>query len=76
MVPRRTGTDARGRLAAPWTNDGTLIEANAGFLRLISVEGSSQSACACAWFFIQPDFATLYRVAGGEAPTDKFIVAC
>jgi two-component system, cell cycle response regulator len=40
---------------------GTLIEANAGFLRLISLEGSQQIGQRISQFFIQPDFATLIR---------------
>jgi diguanylate cyclase (GGDEF)-like protein len=39
--------------------NGTLIEANAGFLKLISAEGAQPIGVRVARFFIQPDFATL-----------------
>ena len=41
--------------------NGTLIEANAGFLRLIGLEGSQPIGQRIPLFFIQPDFATLIR---------------
>jgi diguanylate cyclase (GGDEF)-like protein len=40
---------------------GTLIEANAGFLKLISVEKPQPIGARVARFFIQPSFATLAR---------------
>jgi two-component system cell cycle response regulator len=46
-------------------NDGTLIEANAGFLKLIEWEGPQAIGARAARFFIQPDFATLIRALGG-----------
>ena len=39
--------------------NGTLIEANAGFLKLISAEGKQPIGVRVGRFFIQPDFATL-----------------
>jgi two-component system cell cycle response regulator len=45
--------------------DGNLIEANAGFLRLINVDGSPPIGARIARFFIQPDFTTLVRQHGG-----------
>jgi two-component system, cell cycle response regulator len=45
--------------------DGTLIEANAGFLKLIDVDGPQPIGACVARFFIQPDFATFARACGG-----------
>jgi two-component system cell cycle response regulator len=45
--------------------DGTLIEANAGFLKLIDGEAPQAIGAQAARFFIQPDFATLVRALGG-----------
>jgi two-component system, cell cycle response regulator len=56
-------------VAAAMDENGTLIEANAGFLRLIKVEGPQPIGTSVARFFIQPDFATLIRAqdsADGE----------
>lgn len=43
-----------------------LIEANAGFLKLITAEGSAALGARMAQFFIQPDFGTLVRNKGGD----------
>ena len=51
--------------AAALDEDGTLIEANAGFLRLIKVEGPQPIGTCVARFFLQPDFATLVRAPAG-----------
>jgi two-component system cell cycle response regulator len=51
--------------AAVVGKDGTLIEANAGFLRLIDVDGPQPIGARVGRFFIQPDFATLARACGG-----------
>jgi two-component system, cell cycle response regulator len=53
--------------AAALDEDGTLIEANAGFLRLISEPGPQQVGIRIPRLFIQPDFATLLR---GQADSD------
>ena len=53
--------------AAALDEDGTLIEANAGFQRLISVEGLQQIGMRIPSLFIQPDFAALMR---GQAESD------
>jgi two-component system, cell cycle response regulator len=45
--------------AAALDEHGTLIEANAGFLRLVGAAGSQPIGVRVPWFFIQPDFATL-----------------
>jgi two-component system, cell cycle response regulator len=45
--------------------EGRLIEANAGFLRVVGVEASSPSCERMAQFFIQPDFPTLLRQNDG-----------
>jgi two-component system cell cycle response regulator len=50
--------------------NGTLIEANAGFLKLISAEGAQPIGGRVARFFIQPDFATL---AASRAEADGTI---
>ena len=47
--------------AAVLDEGGTLIEANAGFLRLVSLEGAQPIGQRIPLFFIQPDFATLIR---------------
>jgi diguanylate cyclase (GGDEF)-like protein len=46
---------------------GRLIEANAGFLKLISVETPLSIGARVARFFIQPDFATLNGLRADEA---------
>ena len=51
--------------AATLDTDGTLIEANAGFLKIIDGEGPQKIGARVARFFIQPDFATLVRAHGG-----------
>jgi two-component system cell cycle response regulator len=50
--------------------NGTLIEANAGFLKLISAEGAQPIGVRVTRFFIQPDFATL---AASRAEADGTI---
>ncbi len=45
--------------------DGTLIEANAGFLKLIDLDGPQPIGARVGRFFIQPDFATLARAHDG-----------
>jgi two-component system, cell cycle response regulator len=45
--------------------DGKLIEANAGFLKVIGIEASSMRRARTAQFFIQPNFATLVRQNDG-----------
>jgi signal transduction histidine kinase len=48
---------------------GALLEANAGFLRLIHIDGRLGECADAAAFFIQPSFAALLRAqpgAGGE----------
>ena len=50
--------------------NGTLIEANAGFLKLISAEGMQPIGVRVGRFFIQPDFATL---AASRAEADGTI---
>jgi diguanylate cyclase (GGDEF)-like protein len=46
---------------------GRLIEANAGFLKLISVETPLSIGARVARFFIQPDFSTLNGLRADEA---------
>jgi diguanylate cyclase (GGDEF)-like protein len=50
--------------------NGTLIEANAGFLKLISAAGAQRIGVRVGRFFIQPDFATL---AAARAEADGTI---
>jgi two-component system, cell cycle response regulator len=50
--------------------NGTLIEANAGFLKLISAGEAQRIGVRAALFFIQPDFATL---AASRAEADGTI---
>jgi two-component system, cell cycle response regulator len=45
--------------------DGALVEANAGFMRLMTVQEPQPIGACVARFFIQPDFATLARACGG-----------
>lgn len=52
-------------VAATLEEDGTLIEANAGFLRLIEMAGLPPHGAQVARFFIQPDFATLVGTKAG-----------
>ena len=56
--------------AATLDRDGRLLEANAGFRRLIDMGGTQSPGACVAHFFIQPDFATLARALGG---TDREI---
>ncbi len=51
--------------AAVLGEDGTLIEANAGFLRIIKTEAPGPIGMCVGQFFIQPDFATLAGTRGG-----------
>jgi diguanylate cyclase (GGDEF)-like protein len=51
--------------AAALDENGTLIEANAGFLRLIKAEQGQPIGTCVAGFFSQPDFATLVHARGG-----------
>ncbi|MBK7421788.1 MAG: hypothetical protein IPJ48_01095 [Propionivibrio sp.] len=61
-------------VAATLDEDGTLIEANAGFLRLIEIQGLSPGSADVAQCFIQPDFATL--VGRNRAPMAKSTAGC
>jgi len=45
--------------------NGALIEANAGFLKLVIMEGPQAVGVRVARFFVQPDFATFVRALGG-----------
>jgi two-component system cell cycle response regulator len=45
--------------AATLTEDGALIDANAGFLRIIKLEGKYAIGARASRFFLQPNFATL-----------------
>ena len=45
--------------AAMLDQNGTLIEANAGFLRLIEIEGRQPIGALATRFFVQPNFAAL-----------------
>jgi two-component system cell cycle response regulator len=51
--------------AAAVGEDGTLIEGNAGFLRLLKLNAVPPVGASVARFFIQPDFATLLRAPRG-----------
>lgn len=51
--------------AAAIDESGALIEANAGFLRLLDPSGLAPIGSGTAGFFIQPDFAALARMNGG-----------
>jgi len=51
--------------AASLDQDGILLEANAGFMRLINGEAPQQIGAHAAPFFRQPDFAALSRAAAG-----------
>ena len=51
--------------AAVLGEDGTLIEANDGFLRLIKTAEPEPIGVCVARFFIQPDFSTLIGTHGG-----------
>lgn len=64
------GPELKGLLTiavATIRDDGTLVKANAGFLRLINMEGEQPAGKRVAPFFIQPDFALL---ASMEADTE------
>ncbi|MCX5724828.1 MAG: GGDEF domain-containing protein [Nitrospirae bacterium] len=52
-------------VAATLDENGTLVEANAGFLRIIRVEGREPIGAHATRFFLQPDFATLTRAPAG-----------
>jgi signal transduction histidine kinase len=52
-------------VAATLDEDGTLIEANAGFLRLIGMADLPPHGAPVARFFIQPDFSSLLGVPSG-----------
>ncbi len=52
-------------VAATLDGNGTLIEANAGFLRLIKTEGRQPIGLSAARFFRQPDFAALTGMPAG-----------
>ncbi len=56
-------TIAAGMLDA----NGVLLEANAGFLRLLPDRGVTPIGARAARYFIQPDFATLVRAVQGNA---------
>jgi len=47
--------------------NGVLLEANAGFLRLLPDRGGTPMGVRAARYFIQPDFATLVRAVQGNA---------
>ncbi len=51
--------------AAVLDETGLLVEANAGFLRLIKVEGQQPIGAAVGHFFIQPDFASIGHALPG-----------
>jgi two-component system, cell cycle response regulator len=51
--------------AAAVDKDGMLIEANAGYLKLIDADGPQPIGACVTRFFIQPDFATLAHAHGG-----------
>ncbi len=64
------GSELKGLLTiavATIRDDGTLVKANAGFLRLINMEGEQPAGKRVAQFFIQPDFALLVSM---EADTE------
>ncbi|MBE0612709.1 MAG: GGDEF domain-containing protein [Burkholderiales bacterium] len=52
-------------VAAALDEDSVLIEANAGFLKLIEVDGRQPIGAHASRFFIQPSFADLARVPAG-----------
>jgi diguanylate cyclase (GGDEF)-like protein len=52
-------------VAATLDENGTLIEANAGFLRLIKTEGRQPIGLSAARFFQQPDFTALVGLPAG-----------
>lgn len=52
-------------VAATLDANGTLIEANAGFLRLIKTEGQQPIGLSAARFFQQPDFTALIGMPAG-----------
>jgi two-component system cell cycle response regulator len=47
--------------AAMLNEDGTVIEANAGFLRIVKLDRQGSSGAHVARFFLQPNFASLVR---------------
>jgi two-component system cell cycle response regulator len=52
-------------VAATLNEDGTLIEANAGFLRIVKLEGQDPFGAHASRFFLQPNFATLAHADAG-----------
>lgn len=52
-------------VAATLNEDGTLIEANAGFLRIMKLEGHDPAGVHAARYFLQPNFATLIHAKAG-----------
>jgi two-component system cell cycle response regulator len=52
-------------VAATLNEDGTLIEANAGFLRIVKLEGQDAIGAHVSRFFLQPNFATLAHADAG-----------
>ena len=56
-------------VAATLSKDGTLIDANAGFLRIVKLDGQDPIGAYVSRFFLQPNFATLAQAdarADGE----------
>lgn len=53
--------------AAVLDEDGLLVEANAGFLRLLPGTGGSALGADASWLFIQPTFKDLATAARGDA---------
>jgi two-component system, cell cycle response regulator len=51
--------------AATMNEDSTLIEANAGFLRIAKLEGLDPIGAQISQFFLQPNFTTLVRQDAG-----------
>jgi two-component system, cell cycle response regulator len=52
-------------VAAVLNEDGTLVEANAGFLRIAKLEGSNPIGAHASRVFLQPTFADFVRADGG-----------
>lgn len=55
--------------AAVLDADGVLLEANAGFLRLLPAAIAAPIGAKLSRFFIQPNFATLLASTGGAPST-------
>lgn len=51
--------------AASLDEKGVLIDANAGFLRLLPAEAPAAIGTCVDWFFVQPGFASLVRAEAG-----------